>query len=149
MPVQDWWDDILRVGNTSKERLGYPTQKPVELLELIIRASCNEGDVVLDPFCGCGTAIAVAHKLGRKWIGIDITHLSIALQKYRLQDMLELVSGTDYEVIGEPATADAARELATDSANEGAIPIRLVGAFAGAGETGGRVGWFSEGQEGR
>ncbi len=101
------------------ERLGYPTQKPLALLELLIRASSNEGDVVLDPFCGCGTAIAAAHKLGRKWIGIDITHLSIALQKYRLQDMFELVSGADYEVIGEPATVDAARELATDSQNEG------------------------------
>ena len=119
MPVQDWWDDILRVGNTAKERLGYPTQKPEALLERIIRASSNEGDVVLDPFCGCGTAIAAAHKLGRKWIGIDITHLSIALQKYRLQDMFELVSGADYEVIGEPATVDGARELARDSANEG------------------------------
>ena len=119
MPVQDWWDDILRVGNTAKERLGYPTQKPEALLERIIRASSNEGDVVLDPFCGCGTAIAAAHKLGRKWIGIDITHLSIALQKYRLQDMFELVSGTDFAVIGEPATVDGARELARDSANEG------------------------------
>ena len=119
MPAQDWWDDIQRIGNTAKERLGYPTQKPEALLERIIRASSNEGDVVLDPFCGCGTAIAAAHKLGRKWIGIDITHLSIALQKYRLQDMFELVSGTDYAVIGEPATVDGARELARDSANEG------------------------------
>ena len=101
------------------EKLGYPTQKPEALLERIIRASSNEGDIVLDPFCGCGTAIAAAHKLGRNWIGIDITHLSIALQKYRLQDMFELVSGADYAVIGEPATADAARELARDSANEG------------------------------
>ncbi len=118
MPVQDWWDDI-RLANRSKERLGYPTQKPTALLERIILASSKEGDVVLDPFCGCGTAIAAAHKLRRRWIGIDITHLSIALQKYRLQDMFELVSGTDYEVIGEPTTVEGARTLAQDSANDG------------------------------
>ena len=145
MPVQDWWDDILRVGNTAKERLGYPTQKPVALLERIIRASSNEGAVVLDPFCGCGTAIAAAHKLGRKWIGIDITHLSIALQKYRLQDMFELVSGTDYEVIGEPATVDAATALAQDSANEGRFQfewwaLSLVGAKPVGGQAGSRRG---------
>ena len=115
----DNWTDINYLVGSAKEKLGYPTQKPEALLERIIRASSNEGDVVLDPFCGCGTAIAAAHKLGRKWIGIDITHLSIALQKYRLQDMFELVSGADYEVIGEPATVDGARELAQDSANEG------------------------------
>ncbi len=117
--LQDIWDDINPLSAQAKERLGYPTQKPEELLERIIRASSNEGDVVLDPFCGCGTAIAAAHKLGRCWIGIDITHLSIALQKYRLQDMFELVSGTDYDVVGEPTTVDAARELAQDSDNEG------------------------------
>ncbi len=119
VPVQNLWTDIDRLSPHAKERLGYPTQKPEALLERIIRASSNEGDVVLDPFCGCGTAIAAAHKLGRRWIGIDITHLSIALQKYRLQDMFELVSGADYAVIGEPATVGAARELACDSANEG------------------------------
>ena len=119
VPLQSLWTDINPISPHAKERLGYPTQKPEALLERIIRASSNEGDVVLDPFCGCGTAIAAAHKLGRGWIGIDITHLSIALQKYRLQDMFELVSGADYEVIGEPATVDGARELAQDSANEG------------------------------
>jgi len=117
--IGDNWTDISPIGAHAKERLGYPTQKPEALLERIIRASSNEGDVVLDPFCGCGTAIAAAHKLGRGWIGIDITHLSIALQKYRLQDMFELVSGADYAVIGEPATVEGARELAQDSANEG------------------------------
>ena len=145
MPVQDWWDDILRVGNTAKERLGYPTQKPEALLERIIRASSNEGDIVLDPFCGCGTAIAAAHKLGRGWIGIDITHLSIALQKYRLQDMFELVSGADYAVIGEPATVDGARELAQDSANEGRYQfewwaLSLVRAKPVGGSAGSRKG---------
>ena len=145
MPAQDWWDDIQRIGNTAKERLGYPTQKPEALLERIIRASSNEGDVVLDPFCGCGTAIAAAHKRGRQWIGIDITHLSIALQKYRLQDMFELVSGTDYEVIGEPATVDGARELARDSANEGRYQfewwaLSLVRAKPVGGSAGSRKG---------
>ncbi len=118
-PANDLWTDIEALRSWHTEKLGYPTQKPEALLERIIRASSNEGDIVLDPFCGCGTAIAAAHKLGRKWVGIDITHLSIALQKYRLQDMFELVSGADYEVIGEPSTVDGARELAQDSANEG------------------------------
>ena len=115
----DVWADIYPLSPNAKERLGYPTQKPVALLERIILASSSEGDIVLDPFCGCGTAIAAAHKLRRRWIGIDITHLSIALQKYRLGDRFELVSGTDYEVIGEPKTVDGARALAQDSDNEG------------------------------
>ena len=143
--LQDIWADIKPLAGHAKERLGYPTQKPVALLERIIRASSNEGDVVLDPFCGCGTAIAAAHKLGRKWIGIDITHLSIALQKYRLQDMFELESGEDYEVIGEPTTEQGARELATDSANEGRYQfewwaLSLVGAKPVGGQAGSRKG---------
>ncbi len=145
VPVQNLWTDIDRLSPHAKERLGYPTQKPEALLERIIRASSNEGDIVLDPFCGCGTAIAAAHKLGRKWIGIDITHLSIALQKYRLQDMFELVSGTDYEVIGEPTTEEGARELAQDSANEGRYQfewwaLSLVGAKPVGGQAGSRKG---------
>ncbi len=117
--IQEIITDIRPLGAHAKERLSYPTQKPLALLERIILASSNEDDIVLDPFCGCGTAIAAAHKLRRRWIGIDITHLSIALQKYRLQDMFELVSGTDYEVIGEPTTVEGARTLAQDSANDG------------------------------
>ena len=143
--LQDIWTDIKSLRGHRKERLGYPTQKPEALLERIIRASSNAGDVVLDPFCGCGTAIAAAHKLGRKWIGIDITHLSIALQKYRLQDMFELVSGADYAVIGEPATVDAARELARDSANEGRYQfewwaLSLLRAKPAGGSAGSRKG---------
>ena len=83
-PVGCIWTDIKPIQSQADERLGYPTQKPLSLLERIIHASSNPGDVVLDPFCGCGTAIAAAQKLERRWIGIDITHLSIALQKYRL-----------------------------------------------------------------
>ena len=143
--LQDIVYDIRPLGAQAKERLGYPTQKPVALLERIIRASSNEGDIVLDPFCGCGTAIAAAHKLGRKWIGIDITHLSIALQKYRLLDMFELESGADYEVIGEPTTKEGARELAQDSANEGRYQfewwaLSLVGAKPVGGQSGSRKG---------
>ena len=145
VPIQDNITDIRHLSGQSKEKLGYPTQKPVALLERIIRASSNEGDIILDPFCGCGTAIAAAHKLGRRWTGIDITHLSIALQKYRLADTFELVSGTDYEVIGEPATVDAARALAHDSANEGRYQfewwaLSLVRAKPLGGQTGSRKG---------
>ena len=84
IPVGDTWEDIpIAAGN---ERLGYPTQKPEALLERIVNASSNEGDVVLDPFCGCGTAIAAAERLDRRWIGIDITHIAITLIRHRLRD---------------------------------------------------------------
>ena len=109
----NWWDDIPRIGNTSAERLGYPTQKPVALLERIIAASSNPGDVVLDPFCGCGTTVDAAQKLGRKWIGIDITHLAITLIKSRLRDTY----GTDLKltVLGEPTDGSGARQLAAEN----------------------------------
>jgi site-specific DNA-methyltransferase (adenine-specific) len=144
-PLGDVWTDISPLSSHSKERLGYPTQKPVELLERIVSASSNEGDIVLDPFCGCGTAIAAAHKLKRKWIGIDITHLSIALQKYRLQAMFELASGKDYAVIGEPTTIGAAEALAKDSDNEGRYQfewwaLSLVQAKPVGGQSGSRKG---------
>ena len=108
-PADDVWS-IPVINSQAKERLGYPTQKPEALLERIIKASSNEGDVVLDTFCGCGTAIAVAQRLNRRWIGVDITHLAIALLKYRLDDAF----GDDvkYEVIGEPKDAESARALA-------------------------------------
>ncbi len=109
--VPDIWDDIDRINPVGSERLGYPTQKPLALLERIIQASSNPGDVVLDPFCGCGTAIAAAQKLERRWIGIDITHLSISLQKYRLAAMFP---GLKFQVIGEPEDLGAARQLAQD-----------------------------------
>ena len=82
--LQDIWDDIKPIGAQAKDRLGYPTQKPVALLERIISYSSNKGDIVLDPFCGCGTALVAAHKLNRRWIGIDITHLAIAVMRKRL-----------------------------------------------------------------
>ena len=95
----------------SPERLGYETQKPEGLLERIIQASCEEGDVVLDPFCGCGTAVAGAQKLGRQWLGIDITHLAVAEIKNRLKTAFELEPGQDYAVVGEPEDAGSARAL--------------------------------------
>jgi site-specific DNA-methyltransferase (adenine-specific) len=96
----------------AKERLGYPTQKPEALLERIIKASSNEGDVVLDPFAGCGTTVSVAQRLQRRWLGIDITHLAIALLKKRLADQFGLQAGKDYQVLGEPADVASAAELA-------------------------------------
>jgi DNA modification methylase len=109
-PVADVWDDVFPINSQAQERLGYPTQKPEALLERIIAASTNEGDVVLDPFCGCGTTIAAAEKLRRQWIGIDITHLAISLIKHRL---LGAYGGAaKYKVIGEPTDLASARTLA-------------------------------------
>jgi site-specific DNA-methyltransferase (adenine-specific) len=105
------WSDISPINSQAQERLGYPTQKPEALLERIVAASSNEGDLVLDPFCGCGTTIAAAQKLERRWIGIDITHLAIGLIKHRLRDSFGKV---EYDVIGEPTTVSAARQLATE-----------------------------------
>ncbi len=112
--VHELWDDIPSINSQAKERLGYPTQKPVSLLERILSASSNEDDLVLDPFCGCGTTIHAAQKLKRRWIGIDITHLAIALQKYRLKDAFNLMEKADYALIGEPQDVAAARQLAQD-----------------------------------
>jgi DNA modification methylase len=110
MPIQNLWTDIQVISSHAAERLGYPTQKPVALLERIVAASSNEGDVVLDPFCGCGTTIEAAQKLGRRWIGIDVTHLAIGLIKTRLRDAFGDMAR--YQVIGEPTTAEDAAELA-------------------------------------
>ena len=112
VPVGNIWDDVRPISSHSKERLGYPTQKPMALLERIIQASSNEGDVVLDPFCGCGTAIAAAEKLNRSWIGIDITHLAVTLMKNRLKTAFNITPGQDYRVVGEPTDVGGARALA-------------------------------------
>jgi DNA modification methylase len=108
-PIQDWWDDIGVIAAPAKERLGYPTQKPLALLERIVTASSNPGDVVLDPFCGCGTAVHAAHKLGRRWIGIDITYLAIGLIRRRMQDAFP---GIEIKEIGAPVDLAGARALA-------------------------------------
>ncbi len=107
--VGDTWDDIHPINSMAQERLGYPTQKPLALLERIINASSNHDDVVLDPFCGCGTAVHAAQKLGRQWIGIDITHLAISLIEKRLKDAFP---GITFEVHGTPKDLAGARDLA-------------------------------------
>ena len=107
--IHDIWTDIPPINSQAVERLGYETQKPLALLERIIEASSNEGDVVLDPFCGCGTAVVAAQKLNRRWIGIDVTHLAIAVIKKRLEDSFP---GIKYEVIGEPKDVEGAKALA-------------------------------------
>jgi len=109
MPIGSVWVDIPPINSMAQERLGYPTQKPVALLERILSASSNPGDVVLDPFCGCGTTVHAAEKLKRQWIGIDITHLSVSLIEKRLKDAFP---GIEFKVHGRPKDLDGARDLA-------------------------------------
>ena len=118
VPLQDLWTDLPPINSQAKERLGFQTQKPEALLERIINASSNEGDVVLDPFCGCGTAIAVAERLKRRWIGIDITHVAISLMKSRLRDTFNS-DLSDYDVIGVPQDVESAGALAVESEHDG------------------------------
>ena len=129
-PIPDWWfsnlecdkcgeklsSNIKRIASpTDPENLGYPTQKSVELLSRIIEVSSKEDDIVLDPFCGCGTTITASQILNRKWIGIDITHLAINLIKARLKGMYGLEPKKDYQVIGEPEDLAGALELASQN----------------------------------
>ena len=114
-PIQDVITDIPPVNSMAKERLGYPTQKPVELLERILNASSRPTDVILDPFCGCGTAIYAAQKLGRAWVGIDVTHLAISLVERRLKEAFPTLI---YDVIGVPNDMAGARDLAARDKHE-------------------------------
>ena len=118
VPIQSIWDDIGNLQGSARERLGFQTQKPEALLERIINASSNEGDVVLDPFCGCGTAIAAAERLNRRWIGIDVTHIAITLIRHRLQDTFKN-DLKPYEVLGQPQDLASAQALATLSQSKG------------------------------
>jgi hypothetical protein len=129
MPVQDVWNDLESLRSWHAERLGYPTQKPLALLERIILSSSNEGDVVLDPFCGCGTTIDAAQKFGRSWLGIDVTWLAIDLVEKRLRSTYgSKILGT-YEVHGKPYDVASAQALANKSKKEFEIwAISLVGA---------------------
>jgi len=113
--LQDLWTDIDRIGNTSSERMHYQTQKPVALLERIISCSSNASDVVLDPFCGCGTTIHAAQKLGRPWIGIDVTHLAIGLVELRLKSAFPAIA---FEVYGVPTDLAGASNLAQRDKHE-------------------------------
>ena len=106
--MSDVWE-IPIIAPSSNERMGYPTQKPLALLERIIKASSNEGDVVLDPFCGCGTAVHAAQKLSRQWLGIDITHLAVSLIEKRMKDAF---AGIVFEVEGTPKDLGGAQNLA-------------------------------------
>jgi DNA modification methylase len=121
IPLQDIFDDIRPMHNLSAERLGYPTQKPLALLERIITASSNEGDVVLDPFCGCGTAVVAAQTLGRSWIGIDITPIATTLVQKRLYDAF---GAKDARLLGpndNPERAFRVEGLPTDIAGAKAM----------------------------
>lgn len=111
--IGDVWTDIPPINSQAKERLGWPTQKPLALLKRIISSASREGDVVLDPFCGCGTAVVAAEMLGRSWIGIDITHLAVGTMRSRLLEVCGLPP-TSYEVGSEPADVDGARQLSLE-----------------------------------
>ncbi len=151
VPLQDVWIDIFPINSQAQERLGYPTQKPEALLERIISASSTEGDVVLDCFCGCGTTIAAAQKLKRRWIGIDVTHLAIGLIRHRLRDSYGEAISETYRVIGEPVDVSGATDLAvSDPYQFQWWALGLVGARPAEGKKGadkgidGRI-YFHEG----
>jgi len=135
LPMQDVWSDVPPVNAMAQERLGYPTQKPVALLERIIKASSNPGDVVLDPFCGCGTTIDAAEKLDRDWIGIDVTQLAISLIKNRLQDTfgsrMKFVSGTAVAERGVYAASTPRSKEASKRTEVGPVEdislVRIIG----------------------
>lgn len=121
-PVQDVWTDIEALRSWHEERIGYPTQKPLALLERVIAASTHAGDVVLDPFCGCGTTLHAAQSMGRRWIGIDSSHLAIDLADRRLRRAY----GDDihYEIDGKPKDLHAADDLFMRNATLPAAPMR-------------------------
>ena len=104
-------DDVWNIGRVPPIKQLFPTEKPKSLLERLIKASSSENDIVMDPFCGCGTTVTVAEKLNRKWIGIDITHLAITLIKHRLQDTF-CQDLSPYQIIGDPQDMESARALA-------------------------------------
>jgi DNA modification methylase len=146
IPLQDLWTDILPLIAGSPERLGYPTQKPVALLERIIRSSSNPGDVVLDPFCGCGTAIEAAEKLMRAWIGIDITYLAIPIIRRRLAP---IIPPAQFRIIGAPEDLKSARTLAESDPYQfqwwsldkiGAFPVNSLIPMGREGKKGGDKG---------
>jgi len=152
--VDTLWDDIPPINSQAAERLGYPTQKPEALLERIINASSNPGDVVLDPFCGCGTTVAVAERLKRRWIGIDITQAGIVVIKKRLRDAFgeEAV----YQVVGEPTSLPDAAALAAEDPYQfqwwalGLVGARPVEQKKGADKgIDGRLYFHDEGERGK
>ncbi len=111
VPLQDIWFDISPISPQSKERMGYPTQKPVALLERIVNLTSNEGDVVLDAFCGCGTTLEAAAKLKRKWIGIDFSPTACRVTGQRLEQRLGLKEGIDFSLCDMPKTEADLRRM--------------------------------------
>jgi site-specific DNA-methyltransferase (adenine-specific) len=109
--MKDVWE-IPAVGSADKQRIGYPTQKPEALLERIVKASSNENDLVLDPFCGCGTTVAVAQRLNRRWIGIDVTYLAIDIIEKRLEETINKGTKLNFQIEGAPADEYSAEKLA-------------------------------------
>jgi len=128
-PVGDIWTDIVPVQANAAEHMGYPTQKPLALLERVISASSNPGDLVMDPFCGCGTAVVAAERLGRRWIGIDITYVAMDLMINRLASNFGLKRGVDYQVVGDPKDAYSASKLFQESPKQ--FEIWAVGLVQG------------------
>lgn len=115
-PIQDWWVDIPKITSPDDpQKLGYPTQKHTALLERIIRSSTDEGDVVFDPFCGCGTTLHAAEQLRRNWIGIDISRFSVGVVKSRLVESFESGILKSISVSGIPTSVDSAMELAREN----------------------------------
>lgn len=138
-PVWNIWDDIPPINSQAHERLGYPTQKPIALLQRIIQTSSNEGDVVFDPFCGCGTAICAAHLNKRRWIGCDIAILSIRIVREVLLRRYGLQEGQDYEVSGVPLSVEGAQELfARDPRQFQHWAVELAGGFCSVKHSGDR-----------
>jgi DNA modification methylase len=135
--LQDVWTDITPIPQHSPERLGYPTQKPLPLLERIIDACSNEGDWVMDPFCGCGTAVDAAEKLNRHWLGIDVTYLAINVIKRRMHDSYPTAR---FSVEGEPQELEAAKELAKDRYQFQWWALSLIGARPVGASLGSREG---------
>jgi DNA modification methylase len=154
-PFGDVWTDIPPINARARERLGYPTQKPEPLLERLIQAGSNPGDVVLDAFCGCGTTIAAAQKLERQWIGIDVTFLAINLIRQRLRDQYGPDVDATYEVIGQPTTVQDAANLAAEKPHQfqwwatGQVGGRLAEQKKGADRgIDGRIFFHDEGPKG-
>jgi len=148
--VPDMWSDIPLINSRAKERLGYPTQKPVPLLKRIITASSNEGEVVFDPFCGCGTALIAANELKRRWIGIDITYLAIFLIEQRLKDSFGESIKDTYKVYGNPEDVESAQALWNKSPKEFELwALRLVDAKPRPRDGGvdGVLGFVDEGRQ--
>ena len=126
VPIQDQWTDINPIQSQAKERIGYPTQKPLALLERIIQASSNEGDFVLDPFCGCATACVAAEKLGRQWVGIDLSPRAVELVNIRLQDFM---GSLFHDRLAPPVPTSPAAPTSTPHplSPEQARPLRYAG----------------------